>query len=111
MKSYLEEYCNGCGLCSSLKIAKLYNKGNGFLAPSINNENEKWLDKICPTANGYYYRECNSTDIWGTYKDVYLGWALDDDIRLRGSSGGVLTTICLYLQKRHSRFCYSYMCR
>ncbi len=87
-----EKYCTGCGLCHSEKAVKFCNDEKGFIRPE--SFDDEFFLKYCP-AGGAYVRQ--SSNIWGDFKKVYLGYSLDETIRNNASSGGVLTELALYL--------------
>lgn len=83
-----EEACNGCFLCAdvcSRKAIELRLDNDGFYKPYVNPElcNSCGLcAKMCPVCAG------EATVIKKNTPDVYAGWSLDDDVRLKSSSGG-----------------------
>lgn len=89
------EKCVGCGLCTSLLDADMRINDYGFNRPYINkNYDKKKLNEVCPvdsTLSQY------SNSIWGDYYSVYYGYSTNNEIRERGSSGGVITQILVYL--------------
>lgn len=94
------EYCTGCGLCKSFKDVSLYNDEKGYLTPKINHSEIDFCSKVCPAGGKALDRYQNGT-IWGIYRNVALGWSLDNEIRKKSSSGGVLTTLCIYILENH----------
>lgn len=95
-KKQIEEYCTGCGLCCSVMNTDLCKDSKGFSHPHINDE--KQLDfcrKICP-ANGKHFLEQSNTT-WGNYLSVYSGYSMDNEIRFKAASGGIITAILVYL--------------
>ena len=94
-----EKYCIGCGLCTSVlghDKAKIAQNEAGFYIPTFNltPEEQVHLSIFCPVdAPPKNYSDC----IWGDYKAVGLGYAVDKEIRRKASSGGVLTAVACYL--------------
>lgn len=97
--------CTGCGLCESLAGAdrlKLQLNAEGFLRP-------RWLEPVDPNVESEILAVCpgnvqrlDKTDtpvdsIWGPLTGVYDGYSRDEDIRFKGSSGGVATAVALHL--------------
>ena len=98
MENKFEKYCTGCGLCQSLNKAELSIDNKGFSHPI--NYDSTFLMKVCPVS-GLQSRRLSEKSIWGRSQSVYLGWAKDNAIREKASSGGVLTTLALYLLKEN----------
>lgn len=97
-KSY-EEYCTGCGLCGSVESVSFECDEKGFNIPDLEKTEETFLEAVCPFG-GAATRSMNG-HIWGAYQEVCFGWALDEEIRRKASSGGVLTALCCFLLKEH----------
>ncbi len=88
-------YCTGCGLCGSERGIHFTNDEQGFPQAMISAEDVKLCKRICP-ASGCLW-ELQKGEIWGDYKKVFLGWSQDEEIRKKASSGGTITTLCIYL--------------
>lgn len=93
MKTYIKNYCIGCGACQSLNHADLKKNEKGYLYPV--NEKIDWLEKVCP-ASGLHV-SLMSKDSWGRKKAVYYGWSSNEQIRKSASSGGVLTELASFM--------------
>lgn len=94
-----KQYCIGCGLCKSrfgAAKAEVALNDQGFYAPSFNLTTEEYreLQRFCPVnvPPAQY-----SLRVWGEYKHICLGYAADEKVRLKASSGGILTAVCAYL--------------
>lgn len=98
MNATLHQYCTGCGLCQSLGYARLITDRKGFSHPIEGDE--KFLKNICPSF-GVQTRQLEYKEIWGKLLRVFYGWSNDAKIRDLGSSGGVTTSICMYLLDEH----------
>lgn len=94
MDNKFEHYCTGCGLCKSLDKAELKDDNRGFSHPV--NYDTDFLSKVCPVS-GIHSERLSLQSIWGRSKAVYLGWSTDLKIREQASSGGILTTVAMYL--------------
>lgn len=90
-----KDFCTGCGLCHSIRNIELKNDEKGYLVPKLSFEDIAFCKTVCP-CGGYNMK---SSETWGHIEEVYYAWSEDDRIRRSASSGGVLTTICLYLLK------------
>lgn len=91
------EFCSGCGLCISQNKAQWEKNNKGFLtAVSKENDFNTFCDKVCP-ASGIQCRELEKGSVWGRNTGVYLSHSTDVYIRFQASSGGVLTSLCLFL--------------
>lgn len=98
-----ENLCVGCGICSNFsnKSRMDYNS-QGFL--TINdykhqsNEitEENLVNEICPGIKTYS-KENKNDYVWGDYNNIFLGYSSNDKIRFKGSSGGTITQILVYL--------------
>lgn len=94
MKESTVQYCVGCGLCQACSKAELNINGRGFSYP-VSGEQE-WLDAVCPNGN-LPISEYDSSSIWGRNKAVYFGWSNHQELRIRASSGGIISEIASYL--------------
>ena len=93
--------CLGCGLCSSIIEEKCdirLNEQTGFYEPIIKSELEpceqNLLKNLCPGINVVGDK---NTGVWGALEDVYEAWSSDSDIRYKSASGGVVTSLAVYL--------------
>jgi coenzyme F420 hydrogenase subunit beta len=105
--------CLGCGACAyaapdgRVKLYDFFSEGIRPVADSTDWQTEDFL-KICPAlhqeplpdesvpdaqpdAQGSKYRIA-----WGRVLDIWEGHATDEEIRFKGSSGGVLTALSAY---------------
>ncbi|MEG6532046.1 Coenzyme F420 hydrogenase/dehydrogenase, beta subunit C-terminal domain [Caldibacillus thermoamylovorans] len=98
--------CAGCGLCESLfSGAKMEYNNEGYLRPNfpetINHEDLQKLKDVCP---GYLLDYSNveqstkkSHPLWGNYNSVSIGYSLNKRVRNKASSGGIISTLLIYL--------------
>lgn len=91
-----KEYCTGCGLCHSLYNIELNTDEKEFLCPDISENDINKLKKICPCGGAATY-DMSDNHMWGRHEEIYLGWSENQDIRRKASSGGVITSLCVYL--------------
>lgn len=103
----MEDVCAGCGLCASIdeNIEMHYNI-DGYLRPNFNpdhiSENTlKLIEHSCPgvvVKNDLKYDVSGKIDkVWGPYNNIYKGYSSERTVRHNGSSGGVLTSIAIFL--------------
>jgi len=91
--------CTGCGLCSSVlgkdKCVMLLNN-NGFYTPSIldNGIDDSVISSLCPGIHVYCEEH---RGIWGNVLNVCEAWSADTTIRYKAASGGVVTSLAVYL--------------
>lgn len=94
----IKKYCVGCGLCKAYNKAHIEIDKKGFYHPV--DFNYSWLNAVCPVA-GNQCKELSKTDIWGRKEGVYIGWSANKDIRHSSSSGGMLTSIAIFLLEKN----------
>lgn len=97
IKTY-SEYCTGCGLCASVSDVSFSTDEKGFLYPNLKEKHIDLCKIVCPSS-GYAMKECSNGKILGNILETKLGWSTDDDIRYKSSSGGVITSLCVFLIK------------
>ena len=97
IQNHLYRYCVGCGLCRTLGKAEIMSDNDGFYHPITGDQ--KWLETICPAA-GTQCKEMDASSIWGRHKGVYRGWSNDIVVRRKASSGGVISSVAIYLLEK-----------
>jgi len=98
-------YCTGCGICESIapeKSIQIKLNKSGFLRPEIkqplSNEVLSLIKSVCPGINIKHTNHDKDPDvIWGPLEKVSTGYALNDNVRYHGSSGGVISALAIYL--------------
>lgn len=94
--SIYEEYCSGCGLCHNSGLAEFKEDEKGFIYPTkVSAEMKQFCDRNCPSGPNGVVNSHKS--IWGDFLNVYSGYSLNQEIRFKASSGGVITALCCYL--------------
>jgi len=99
------ELCIGCGLCVGLfgeDAVKLSKNNHGYFTPvevkPLTIEQRVLLSHVCP---GVTVRHAENSikyhPVWGPYLNVSTGYAADANIRYKGSSGGVVSALLIYL--------------
>lgn len=95
-KNYYSEYCTGCGLCENAENVRFTNH-YGFPFPAELTEKQVvFCEKVCPV-NGINYNRRTDNKLWGPECGVYKGWSLDDEIRYKAASGGIITALSCFL--------------
>src|SRR5690349_16683242 len=102
---YEDGLCLGCGLCESIcgkASVEMKLQKDGFLRPVIKSEvnakDEAIIKDICPGLNIVNDLHFNEDErIWGKIEDLYSGFSTDKEIRTKGSSGGMISAIAIYL--------------
>lgn len=105
-----DNLCTGCGTCVALCPKKAIDialdKKKGIYVPKIDKDyciNCSVCLKVCPGYEidyktlGYQLFEIDSEDILGVHKKCYIGYALNTSIRFYSSSGGLVSTLLIYL--------------
>ncbi|RXZ72226.1 Coenzyme F420 hydrogenase/dehydrogenase, beta subunit C-terminal domain [Agromyces albus] len=103
------ENCAGCGVCPLISDRlEMELSDDGFLRPSVRDTPTDRDDdaaeaslfaKVCPGMRLTARRlpEQQQHPILGRYVEAWQGWAVDEEIRRAGSSGGVLTALSDWL--------------
>ena len=92
-----KKYCCGCGLCESKEMCKLNKNEDGFSVPSNMNEKfNKFCSNVCPSS-GKQISFYDANSIWGKYTNVFISYSSNEQIRHNASSGGTITSLCMYL--------------
>ncbi len=107
--------CTGCGTCVGVcpnKALKIEMTHEGIYIPKImsNNCQECYLcTKVCP-ANNENFKELNQfifdkipdNKLIGNFINCYKGYSTNSTIRWSATSGGLITSLLLFLLKKHS---------
>lgn len=102
--------CIGCGLCESLAgkdqlelVMTSEGRERPLVKTELSNDVLHNILQTCPGTQIHGLPESEITsdttvdNIWGPVIQIDRGYAADPDIRFRGSTGGVLTTLAIYL--------------
>lgn len=90
-KKYVD-YCSACGLCQGKGYASIAFE-NGLFTPSITTDDYDFFDKVCPISGTAYKIQ----EEWGNHNSVFVGYSTNPEIRLKASSGGVITAVASYM--------------
>lgn len=99
-----DQLCLGCGLCESIcgsNHVKMQLGADGFFHPKVlhrDPEKEAIIERICPGINVVNDLPFGKSErIWGKIRSLSAGYATDEIVRRKGSSGGVVSAIAIYL--------------
>lgn len=95
--------CLGCGLCESVcgKDAVEMKLGlDGFIHPEVKHvipEKEAIVKRICPSLNVVNDKPLTKEEsIWGKMDNLWRGFTLDEEVRTKGSSGGIISGLAIF---------------
>jgi coenzyme F420 hydrogenase subunit beta len=96
--------CLGCGLCESVcgkDNVEMKLLSDGFFHPVVKHvvkEKEEIISRICPGVNVINDIPFTKEEsVWGHIDNLWSGYSTDDEIRTKGSSGGIVSAIAIYL--------------
>ena len=96
--------CLGCGICENIGKEKGYKVSlsaeTGFYSLTLPRDRDPQIEKeilnCCPSVN---FTGDDSCSVWGRRIKAFNAYSTDPEIRFAASSGGVVTSICLFLLK------------
>ncbi|WP_051350324.1 Coenzyme F420 hydrogenase/dehydrogenase, beta subunit C-terminal domain [Dyadobacter alkalitolerans] len=95
--------CIGCGLCESIsgrESVEMQVTPQGFHLPASKNNNSlnTIISKVCPSILVDNQQNSDNVDgIWGKILGLYSGHSTDNEIRTKGSSGGIISAIAIHI--------------
>lgn len=96
--------CLGCGLCESVcgkSNVEMQLLSDGFFHPVVKHvvkEKEEIINKICPGVNVVNDIPFTKEEsVWGHIDNLWSGYSTDSEVRTKGSSGGIVSAIAVYL--------------
>lgn len=99
------ELCIGCGLCESVlgtERCKMEINTKGFYIPvlssQITNDERDLINQLCP---GIHIETDGNDSDWGSMKAISEAWASESEIRYKAASGGVVSSLAIYLLEQH----------
>ena len=99
--------CLGCGLCESIcgkDSVEMKLSSTGFFVPEvkkIDKKKEEIIKKICPGVNVVNDISFDkSQSVWGKIERLFSGYSTDSRIRTKGSSGGIVSAIGVYMLEK-----------
>ena len=97
--------CVGCGLCASVlgkDSCEMALNCHGFYEPklkkSLSVSESKLIKKICP---GIHVEAKPHKGVWGSMHSICEAWSSDPIIRHKAASGGVVTSLAIYILEHH----------
>lgn len=94
--------CTGCGTCAHLAPAQVKMKETidenrrPQIASNLSPDLNKYLAQSCPSvAERHTDVSSPVAQAWGSVLEVWEGYAADEEIRFKGSSGGAVTALSL----------------
>jgi coenzyme F420 hydrogenase subunit beta len=102
--------CIGCGICQSIagpQNVEMKIVDNGYFRPVVNQPlSGSMVDKImdiCPGTRiqglprSQVDQRSQYDSVWGDFRELFLAYAAEPEVRHMGSTGGLLTALGLYL--------------
>ena len=104
-KVVADQLCVGCGMCAGMfatPAATMQMNTHGFLRPvvvrQLNQTEAGLFEKVCPGRSiKHPERDASFHTLWGPIKTSATGFAMDDEVRFKGSSGGALSARAIHL--------------
>ena len=100
------DLCIGCGLCEAVigkEVCTMEINDKGFYEPIVNEElnqkDSKLLKYVCP---GIHVETTPNKGAWGSMKSICEAWATNEAIRHKAASGGVVTSLAIFLLEHHA---------
>lgn len=97
------DLCTGCGLCAGLapQAIAMEASPSGFARPRqaapIDEQTEAAIDQACPgSVVAPWTGDGNVHPYWGPSLQCMTGFSTNDELRFRGSSGGVVSALALH---------------
>lgn len=103
------QLCNGCGTCYSIcprsAITIQTNDRLGILTANVNADkcsNCGLCRDVCHSDDIISRNQLINSELIGSYKGIYSGYSMDDALRYRASSGGIVSSLLQYLKSNDS---------
>lgn len=95
-----EQYCIGCGLCKSELKREFVQDDKGYAFPILKEEDSAFLKDVCPVLDEHIQN--SNGGVWGNTIEILSAFSNNIKIRRKASSGGVLTSLAVYLLETKS---------
>ena len=94
--------CVGCGMCLAICPTNAVNLKNSEGVVTVNFDYSHCIKcdlciKTCPALSNFYREKPKINDVLGRIEKVFFGYSTDDSIRYHAASGGVVTSLVLYM--------------
>jgi coenzyme F420 hydrogenase subunit beta len=97
--------CTGCSICAEMFIPPavvMEISADGFLRPRIvrkfYSKEVELFNNVCPGIKvSHENRNDHFVPRWGYLKEIMTGHATDDEVRFKGSSGGIVSALAIHL--------------
>ncbi len=97
------QLCTGCGLCAGVSDGAIVmeNAPPGYARPRqvgpVQPRGEQVIAAACPGAVVSPWPKTAKTDpVWGDWRQIGVGHAVDETLRYRASSGGAVTALAIH---------------
>ena len=99
------DLCLGCGACAvafDKTPVRIQLAADGFLRPvserSLTAEESAEFSQFCPGVRlAHPHRDASFHALWGPLRQIATGYAADEEVRFKGSSGGGLSALMIHL--------------
>ena len=97
--------CVGCGICLGICPVNAINLKANKGVVTVNFDYSRctqcaMCSRVCPALFNLYKGCSKLPDTLGRIEKIFFGYSTDDDIRYHAASGGVVTSLVLYMLKR-----------
>ncbi len=108
------ELCNRCGSCVGLSGGSIVfkNREGRYLPKQVGEIDDKLADRLwtaCtgkqfnfPEINKHFYADApHFHEYTGSYQNIYIGFAKDQQVRRNAASGGIISALLIYLLEQN----------
>jgi len=98
----MSKLCVGCGICLGLCPSNAINLKVTRSVLTVNFDYSRCIKcnlcvKACPALSNFYRKNPTIADALGKIEKVFFGYSTNDNIRYHAASGGVITSLVLYM--------------
>lgn len=102
---HMSRLCVGCGICKGICSTNAINLkvSNGIF--TVNFDYSRCVEcnlciNVCPALHNFYRKKPTTYDVLGRIEKIFFGYSTDNSIRYNAASGGVITSLILYLLRK-----------